>query len=154
MIDEGVGFHRPSERFRHRRKSYWRRRLDQEQPGLDREKRNRLAADRAHDDAERLGWMRRHDAEMDLDAAIDERVQDLLARVEDDMLVEAITGLMDRHYDDFTDTDRSTWAWFVEADLVGAAIDWESHGVSRRAGAQRLFALLGKLRTILEDWRL
>jgi hypothetical protein len=51
----------------------------------------------------------------------------------------------------FTDVDRDTWARWRAVEFVGRDIDWEAAGVKSSTGAQRLHALVRKLRGPLSD---
>jgi hypothetical protein len=51
----------------------------------------------------------------------------------------------------FTDIDRDTWALWWAVDFAGKDIEWEAAGVKSSTGAQRLYALVLKLRKLLSD---
>ncbi len=51
----------------------------------------------------------------------------------------------------FTATDRDTWALWRAVDFAGLDIDWEAAGAKSSTGAQRLHALVLKLRKLLSD---
>jgi hypothetical protein len=51
----------------------------------------------------------------------------------------------------FTKIDCETWALWRAVDFVGRDIDWEAVGVKSSTGAQRLHALVRKLRKLLSD---
>jgi hypothetical protein len=52
----------------------------------------------------------------------------------------------------YTLLDREAWAYFVTVGFNGRDIPWEALGIDPHTGAQRLFALLRKLREDLGDW--
>jgi hypothetical protein len=75
------------------------------------------------------------------DPVEDARARELIARIRE--LLDGPT---------YTALDREAWGYFEAVGLSGRDIPWQSLGIDPHTGAQRLFAVLAKLREDLGDW--
>jgi hypothetical protein len=105
------------------------------------------AAKRATKDLSTLsGWLYRVDPEQGETVPSD---LDISAFIEGKLMLDLMEELLQASR--FSDIDRDTWARWRAMEFKGSDINWKAAGIKPSTGAQRLHALLRKLRELLSD---
>jgi hypothetical protein len=145
-VDRRLRASEPGERAVHHLTRRILKRLREEEPDLSGDHARRRARDEAREQVRAAGgFLERVDDPEAMDAVRDQG--DPLAA--QGWLLGCVCDVMTSSR--YTATDRDTWLRFLQTEFNGADIPWEEAGVSRHAGAQRLFSLLRKLRHDLRD---